>query len=198
MYKEKSWYELDVSVQDAFNNSGIEKIKQIKDEMANCHAFINTWAFKDLNLLFSNKFIKNVSLLSFPVESCIIFYRKKNYIHPTAHIDAIDENNIVSFGLNWVLDYDYSEMVWYDVKNDNSKIKLTSSNTGFIEFNNKSIKEKEKHIIGNKLTLVRTDIPHNIIVNSYDRLSISLRVNKKYRTLPWVDIVNFYKESIIQ
>lgn len=198
MYKEKSWYELDVSVQDAFNNSGIKKIKQIKDEMANSHTFINTWAFKDLNLLFSNKFIKNVSLLSFPVESCIIFYRKKNYTHPTAHIDAIDENNIVSFGLNWVLGYDDSEMVWHYIKDNDFKIKTTSSNTGFIEFNNTSIKEKEKHIIGNKLTLVRTDIPHNIVVNSHDRLSISLRTNKKYRTLPWVNIVESYKKGIVK
>ena len=116
----------------------------------------------------------------------MIFYRSPHYIHPEVHIDQVSNSDSTpSAALNWVVaDNDDSEMVWYDFPETTGKKLTTTASTPYVTWPTVEVEELEvdRHCIGNKLTLVRTDIPHNIIVRNVPRWSISLRTEERYST----------------
>jgi hypothetical protein len=65
------------------------------------------------------------------------------------------------------------------------------------QFDISTLEESDRAVIGNQLTLVRVDTPHNIIVRDNARLVISLRFGFDNFTT-WEQAVDFFEKFIIE
>lgn len=127
--------------------------------------------------------------------SVLFFYRKPNYQHFGAHIDLNDTTNKNDsiYAINWILEDDESEMVWYNLPSDwQNNLKYTEVGSAYAEWDTSNLEEHGYRCnIKNNITLVRVDIPHNVCMGSKERLSVSVRFNKKFAS--WKDCVLYFK-----
>lgn len=124
-----------------------------------------------------------------------IFMRKPNYQHPGAHIDISRDHTIHGGGINWTLDPDDSEMVWYDYPDTKPIITERSPTDINWEWPLDTLQETCRCKIGQSPTLVRTDVPHTINMGTNERWLISLRIlNAK----TWIEHCNLFKGMIIE
>ena len=132
----------------------------------------------DPNILFSKEWLQYLEhdFNIFPGH-VQLFYKNKNAHHSVAHVDVSSTGTLHGGAINWTLDPDDAEMVWYETP--------THSHTGEVNttVNNQS---KEWPIdglnivarcnIGQRATLVRTDIPHTVDIGLVDRWAVSFRI----------------------
>lgn len=139
-----------------------------------------------LTTMFTEEWLQYMESHNAKIWGAMIFYRSPFYVHPEVHIDQVsNKNSTPSAALNWVIaDNDDSDMVWYEFPASNGKRLSTTASTPYVTWPGKDVEHLEisRHCIGNKLTLVRTDIPHNIIVREIPRWSISVRTEQRYST----------------
>ena len=117
--------------------------------------------------------------------SAMIFFRPAGHQTPKAHIDVntayIKSTGDLSFppcaiNLLYQGHKDDSEMIWYQrPQNIGSYIDFTDVGTAYINVDPQLVEEVSRCCIGNHLTLVRTDIPHNILMKNSARLCYSIR-----------------------
>jgi len=128
------------------------------------------------NTIFSKDWLEyTVNEYGVKVDLAQIFMRKPYYQHPGAHVDIDQEDNLYGGGLNWTLDPDDAEMVWYDTPEQDPVYTQRSHTDRNKEWRLESLTECARCTIGKTPTLVRTDIPHTVDMNSNERWLISVR-----------------------
>jgi len=174
------------------------------------------WYF-DSQDIFNTQWLQNLNeTIKVDVTGVFIFYRCAGYQHPNAHIDSHPMNdtlNPVCAGYNWVLEQDPSaKMVWYEPwwnPEDRSQAEAAAKgeiahptyhaetvNSGTMYYQETPVeylKEVASHSLSSdKITVCRTDIPHNVSAGSVDRWCMSLRT---YPVLynSWKDVVKQFK-----
>jgi hypothetical protein len=159
------------------------------------------WHYRDreVDKLLDTAWIDRMHQAGVPVQSAMVFYREPYYMHPAAHIDVRwnGENCVAAF--NWVLDdQDDSEMVWYNTPDIPTNMDLSPAGTKYLSWDLTDIEPYwlDAKIIGPVPTLVRTGIPHNVIVRSRARWAISVRYDEKSLDT-WEKTVDFFKPWII-
>ena len=137
------------------------------------------------------------------VSSCLTFYRDSYLVYPEAHVDLHYSNELPNiFALNWVFSpNDDSYMTWYNVPNETGILKSTPADTKYRYWKLEDVNDKEiaRHTIGNKLTMVRTGIAHNVIVNKQPRWLVSLRFKSKVDNpnyCDWKSAVDYYAKTL--
>lgn len=170
------------------------------------------WYFNSKEIFNKEWLLDLNKTLKVDITGVYIFYRCAGYQHPNAHIDTHPLNNIlepVCAGYNWVLEKDpVAEMVWYEpwwnpddrnqaesaAKGQISHPTYTAEtvNSGTMYYQETPVgylNEIARHSLSSeKITVCRTDIPHNVIAGSIDRWCMSLRT---YPVLynSWKDVV---------
>lgn len=174
------------------------------------------WQIPAEKIFESNWLNKFEKLTDLKVDVGLVFFREADYQHPNAHIDVEPLSNeiySVSASFNWVLDYDCeSKMIWYEPwwnADDADECKAAAyglfphPSLGYSTHANHAamlyqetpthlLKEINSHSLSNThLTLVRTDIPHNIKMGPSKRWAITLR---SFGSLPntWKSCVDRY------
>ena len=177
------WYQLNVDTTNAINTSW----KFLPHERP-----LGVWYLREQDV-FTKEWMDYTSSLGLKIHSAMAFYRAPFSTAPTAHIDLYKENdtvNINSFGMNMVFGGIDSEMIWYNKPEFSiSDAKYTEADTPFIDFPVKTLTEIDRGSLKNKLTLVRTDVPHTIKMGVYHRWCISARVDIP-NVVSWNEIVN--------
>jgi hypothetical protein len=197
----KNWYALNINI-----DSAIKLDFKFEDFLVGAEYVAKNrggvWGFdgNDLTKMFTSSWLEYMQSIDLDVEAVLIFYRMPHFIHPEAHIDYLyGKNNSSNIAINWVVGIDDSEMVWYHTpSNVDSKVrKITPSGQGheYIAWPIGEVVEIERHTIGNIPTVVRVDIPHNIIVNRNPRWSVSVRIKGNIRK--WKDIVEKLSMKIL-
>lgn len=157
--------------------------------------------------VFTYNWLQYMKSIGLEVSHVLVFRRAAGYIHPSAHIDLAftkDGHPGKSFGfaVNYCIGNDSGEMVWYRASEDidYSEYEFTHADTPYIAIPLHKLTEISRHRIGNKLTLVRVDIPHNIEVDNINPrvcLSIRLRTDNMGGTTPtWDELTNYLKNYI--
>jgi hypothetical protein len=203
MTKLKPWYTLDIDVNNAIRND-FDFAKLLENsEFKNAPAGIFAIVHKDLKTLFTDTWLEYMKQQQLDVGSCLMFYRKPFYIHPETHIDIIKSTGaLATYALNWILDpEDDSEMIWYDFPNDTGSSENTPVNTPYVSWPN-SVFDNQTPVarcIKNQLTLVRTGLPHNVIMREKARWSISIRFPVATNNITnWEEAVDFFKPWILE
>jgi hypothetical protein len=196
----KPWYVLDIDVADAISAGGHEIIQQWKDSVpaGMPGGYWKLYQDTGLDEFFTSSFLEHMANKGIPVDMMVSFYRKSHYCHPTAHIDGSLTRTVV-FALNWVLDsqQDTSEMIWYEMPNTDIPVVTTEYGTAQVDIDTTDLAEIGRRCIGNQLTLVRVNTPHNIMVGANERFVVSVRC-KMHDVHSWEDAVEFFKPMIIQ
>lgn len=204
----KPWHVLDVDTTNALNPSFDRDLflKQ-SDQFGNSFVIWKLHGDRILDVL-DRQWLDHLKTKNIEVGAIMIFYRDAHLVYPEAHIDITHTDSRTHvFAINWVISpNDDSYMTWYDVpvpgpeQIEIDEIKLTPTNDRYYTWNVEDIQDKElaRHCIGNKLTLVRTDIPHNVVVNGQPRWAISIRCKTidvdKYRS--WESTVDYFNKTL--
>lgn len=119
------------------------------------------------------------------LEYANLFYRPP-FQTEGPHIDSY-KNNYYSFALNLVVGIDTSDMIWYSVPAGVYEEEHIHKVGRYTTYPKDKLVEINRHCIGNKLTLVRVDIPHLIELKDTARWCISFRTKQAAYT--WGDTV---------
>jgi hypothetical protein len=132
------------------------------------------------------KYIKDTRLMPM---SLVNLFIGPPHVETEIHID----NSIQSYAINYVWGESNSVMRWYQA-NDNTigKTEKTTAGTNFTKYDSDQVSLiEEVEIPKNKLTLVRIDIPHQVInYSNHPRYCLSIRF---YARLNWHNIVRHVK-----
>lgn len=194
------WHRLscttDNAISDNFNSAEFLK----KSKFAGHPAGI--WSLKDNDMtqILNKTWLEYISDTLMPVDSCLMCYRQAQFVYPQAHTDLYQTEKPTIFGINLAVNSnDDSQMVWYDVPNETGTLAVTPADTKYLHWPVTEIEHKEldRLTIGNQLTLVRTGIAHNVIVNQQDRWSISLRFKAIPDISSWPAVVDYFSKYLV-
>jgi hypothetical protein len=87
-------------------------------------------------------------------------------------------------------------MVWYELPEGDHTPKTSSAGTPYLSWPVRDLKEIDRHTLSTtKLTLVRVDVPHAIIVKKHERWCISARPEGPDDFLDWNKTVNYFRSN---
>ena len=190
----KCWYRFPLTTDDALSSIGLELVAAYTEPNIS-----KMWKNSNLEV-FNRDFLDYFKSMNVEVASSLFFYRVPHYVRPMAHVDMANANKpiIVPMGLNFVVTPDDdSDMIWYETPNydlDSSKLIHTTAGTFHISANVNELTEIDRHCIGNRLTLVRTDLLHNVIMRQSPRFCISLRLVKNPGN--WQQCVEYFEKFL--
>ncbi|HSK76502.1 MAG TPA: hypothetical protein VLQ45_08575 [Thermoanaerobaculia bacterium] len=220
----KSWYELDISVEKALNMDLKDYLLSQPVRPGATQIWVpgvaGVWLLRQSESnLFTSKWLAEVKdRAGLTVTAALVFFRVAGYQHPNAHIDIEPKEDgdtkdllPVSGSYNWVLEDTDAEMVWYEpwwdpddyeqgLEAARNQAQFDAQKVGELEYNEIDIKkltERERHRISHQqLTMVRTDIPHNVYMGSRDRWAVSARA---FETTPdlWSDAYENIKHLVV-
>lgn len=150
------------------------------------------WHYKAKDI-FSTDWLNYVKSIGLQINGAMLFYREACASTLEAHIDiaTAEPLELCNFGINWCVGGKGSEMVWFERPYyDKNSIAKTAADTPYIAWPIDSLKEIERRHIGLEPVLVRTDIPHCIIMKSDPRWCISVRLDYK-SSMTWEQIVKY-------
>lgn len=201
---QNSWFPLNIDVNNALTENcnsfnGLTQTFQ-PDSSLNIYRFTTTHLHEPTNIpltnLFNSEWLTYMSNIGLEVAGTMIFYRTSECVIDTAHIDLpyVATKNI-SIALNWVLGGEGSYMTWYN-RPDTDPIfdGFTTATTRYAAWPQNELTEIDRCYISNSPILVRTDIPHNVIMGTAPRWAISVRL--KYKPESWNIIVDHMKPFI--
>lgn len=199
MNYQQPWKHLNIDASDAIRKDidldQMYKQSQFADKPG------GLWHYRDRDVdqLLEPAWIDRMHQIGIPVQSAMVFYRQPYYLHPEAHIDIRWNGEPCVAAFNWTLDAeDDSEMVWYNFPDAASNSDITPAGTKYVSWPLDVIQPYQcaAKTIGKTPTLVRTGIPHNVIVHSRARWAISVRYDEKSLDT-WEKTVDFFKPWII-
>lgn len=193
----KSWYVLNINVNNAIRQDyAFDDLIKTSDRVKTVGGDMWMINFAKLPELFNTEWLDYMKSIEVEVDHVLLFYRNPWFQHPEAHIDLpYNRGSLMSSTLNWVIGEDTSEMVWFKTPDgiNLDDIKITQSDNPYLSFPMESLEKIDSHRIGNKLTLVRVDIPHNIVMGPTPRWAVSLRTKHKTKPGEWNQVVEFFE-----
>lgn len=213
----KNWYELDIKTEYALRFNPFDLVKNPENWNLRTHlpnkAIV--WWY-DSEDLFNKDWLEYANNnLQKKITGALITYRFYGYQHLYAHMDNHPKNDPLDPGTNripicsaynWVEEWDdEADMVWYEPwwNEDNEEENLLATQgliphpkfrknddiTYYQEVPINLLTERERHCLKtNCITMVRTDIPHNIQKGKIHRLSYSLRTTNELES-SWSEAV---------
>jgi hypothetical protein len=181
MSPEQPWYRFTFPTCPAFTDKGHDFFRTIIER-----GNLDILETRDLEL-FDPDWVNNLCVATDnEITSAMLFFRPAHWQEATAHIDfntnVMKQTGVITTipaAVNLIYDgaLDDSEMVWYyapEIKD--SDVKWTAADTAYLEYLSEDLIEMSRCCMGNYVTLVRTDVPHNIIMQKRSRLCVSLRL----------------------
>ena len=175
------WYELNIDVSSALRKDFI-----LPTVPPNTN--ITSWVYKPSEVL-TQEWLNCIKTVGYEVSIVQIFWKKPNCVQSTAHLDVHnnDDTKPCTFGLNWTIGEPDSTMKWYSLPSCGYTVKRNSANTAYADWPVSELTEIDSHNVKNKITLVRTNVPHEVNTGPLERWCISVRVNS-YK-LTWENII---------
>jgi hypothetical protein len=142
------------------------------------------------------EWINYLQTIGINIESLMLFYRGQNIKNNDAHVDIsmpyTPTIKYVAGGLNFVLQGNGSSMIWYETPKEYKELQFTKANTPYLSWLISDLVETDRAEIGNELVLVRTNVPHSIIMGNEPRWCISVRpINAG--SISWEYLVNHFR-----
>jgi hypothetical protein len=201
----KPWHVVDIDVSTAIRSDfDFDRILQERNQ-TNSNPGHN-WRFApnnsdgQLSDFFNQSWLNYMKDIGFEICDLQLFYKTVNFRWHRAHIDmAYNPQAQLGIALNWCLDPDDAEMVWYKLPDEtveDNSTKRTEADTKFYDWDICDLTEITRRVIGSRCTVVRVDIPHNIMMYKYSRWSISARTTQRFAT--WHDVVDKVQSIIIK
>lgn len=152
--------------------------------------------------VYDSKWLQHVkSVIGIPLGINLTFYNDPTVVQQYGHIDvSINTTSDVltqHSAINWVDRGAGSEMVWFQPKPDAEQIEVsyTEAGTPFKRWPLSSLTRiHSAHLTD--VTLVQTDIPHNIVMGSEERWTFSVRPRWDFN-YEWEKMVEFLNKRAV-
>lgn len=143
--------------------------------------------------IFTQDWIDYMSSIGLKIEHVMLFYRNVGLGKFGAHVDIIPPGkpplSFTTAALNFVLQGEGSEMVWYKTPSKPKEVEFTSAKTPYIEWPISELEEADRVNIGSRLMVVRTNVPHTVEMGNAPRWCISIRLFENHK-LSWEETIN--------
>ena len=153
----------------------------------------------DFDRIFKREWLDKLSEQVGKIKNVLIFSRPAHWSTNVSHVDLKNDMTPPWFSLNWTLLGKDSEMVWHRPPDDYlncQNLKTTMSNNYNLQWKVDELEVIERQKITDKLVMVRTDIPHSIIVKSQPRIAIAIRPELSNNSeFSWDMAVEYYKRK---
>jgi len=179
MKEDHCWYNLNIDISNA-----------LRSDISFTRSDLRVWSFKDPREVFSDSWIDYMTRLGFPIFEIMVFYRPANCVDTEAHVDGFT-GSYKSYAINWVVGGDDSEMIWYNLPEQEPPQTFTMAKTPYLSWPIKQLTEIDRCTISNTPTLVKVNLPHSIIVKDQPRICISFRA-KSFRN-NWNFVTKYLK-----
>ena len=133
-----------------------------------------------------------------------IFWKKANFQEQVAHVDLgfkDEEDSSTAYpipcALNWVYGEDTGKMVWYKLPRTIPQFKISSYRNSHFSWPIDSLTKVDEEVVGNSLTICRTNIPHSIDMGEKDRWLISARIREDNDFESWEQSLNVFNKYIV-
>lgn len=183
MNNQHCWYKLNLDTSQALREDWIPAatVNDIRIEKYPAEKILNQ-AWLDYTVA-KKIYISNVMIFNRPAWQC----------DDMAHIDLLENKlDTATYSINWVLDCDDSEMIWFNRPASSAKIEYTPANTPYSSWPIKELVEIDRCNIRSGAVLTRVDVPHAVSVTSQSRLSIAARSSFR---MPWNLAVAFLRAN---
>ncbi len=195
----ENYYRLNIDISNALRVDF--DFNKLLEESQFANASSGMWGYSKNQLLdvFNHQWLDYMSSIGVPLSGAVLFYRKPYHINKYAHIDIRKDHGDSIYAINWLLDpEDDSEMVWFNTPKTPGEDGVTKIGSVYKSWPMAEVKDLEisRCCIKNIPTLVRVDIPHNVIVNSRLRWAISVRCPVEDNIKTWDDAVEKHKGLI--
>ena len=200
----KNWYKLDVSVKNAIREDHIY-VDDIKNENFNAPGigFIRDMSTQEeFEGFFHKGWLDYMKHKGLEFDSVLVFYRQPRSTSPMPHADSKRSGTKLYYALNWVeLDNDTSAMQWFEhIGEEVYDFGFNPAGGGALFCPPENLREIDRQNLGKELTLVRTDLCHDIDMSECDdyRLSISIRFrgDRFPDITDWASAVEHFKPLI--
>lgn len=193
------WYNTNINFAGALTPAGDELIESLIDQVTKEYTMVvERRFFDDTPQIIYQEWIDNFNdVTGLDLYQAVVFARSPNLTVPGVHIDDNRDRKRPVAAVNWVYGIDDSDMVWY--KMDGQAL-VQSYEHGVIHsaFNKdemSTFEEVERKTIGNTnmLTLVRVDVPHDIVPHDGNsrqnaRIGFTMRFRNEFDS--WDDVVS--------
>jgi len=190
---ERPWHRLDLDIFAALDKDVYQMIAESLS--TECAKSKETIAVEKISWRsFNSDFLQSLYRHNLLPENLLIFYRKPaapSIPHVDMYEDGTDRKCV--YAINQILNDDHSYMRWFHVKRDRDD--PTHSSFGRYQvYDETELIEFDQCRIGQEPTLVRTDIPHDIVMGDTDRICLSLRIKDDISC--WENAVEFFQPFI--
>jgi hypothetical protein len=183
------WYRLNIDVTNAFRDDWKFPVPEVTDNDDSVWQF---WAIK----VFKQEWLDKQAALGLNFVSMMLFYRGPYMSSKSAHVDIAETDPVVklsTYGLNWIIGGEGSEMQWYDFPDTPLNILYTPANTPYTFWPINTLNKIDSCNINSQPTLVRVGTPHSITLGSEPRWCISVRPRLN-ANMEWDEVVSHMRE----
>lgn len=200
------WRRLNLSIENALKINPIDYISQNPnrpDEICFYdHNESGVWRLSAETAL-NKKWIEYIKKeTGLDIAGVCVFWKKGNFQENVAHVDlgfTNEEDSDTAYpipcALNWVYGEDTGKMIWYKLPRTIPNFKISSYRNSHFSWPIDGLTKVDEAVVGNNLTICRTNLPHSIEMGNKDRWLISARVREDNDFESWeqsLEILNKY------
>jgi hypothetical protein len=193
------WHMVNIDVSNAIRKDfDLDNILVKAREEVDRPGYLWKYSNNTIGDLFNVVWLDYMKGIGLEIQYGSIFYRDPHYIHPTAHTDLADgASGNLGVSFNWCLRPSDADMTWYKIPPGGGEVYITPANTPALDWPLDQVEEIARKQINNECTLVRIDIPHNVIMRSLPRWCVTARTKQKFAPGDWAGVLNFARPFII-
>ena len=176
----KCWYELAIPVTNALRPDWVFPVNPKPGMIISPKA----------HEAFTPEWVELMRSHGLPINHVLMFYKQPWNRSPIAHVDMVSPTEPKAWAINWVVGGRKSVMRWYTGHEGRpSEHAVTMMDTDYRFWTRSTLTEVDSKEIQQTLTLVRTDVPHNIDVDAEPRWGISVRIPDRFVSSRWDEVV---------
>ena len=182
-----SWYHLNIEQQP------------LKSDWVYPTVFSDTlrkiWMYQPTEV-FTQEWINLLSTYRLYPLNVLLFYCASFWSPTQAHIDH-DKSPAPIFALNWVVNGEHSEMIWYNMPDREGEVQnyLIPNSDNYLAWNHSTLTECDRCEILEQPTIVRIDLPHRVFAKENPRWAFSVRFDINLNN--WDDVVQHMRTNDI-
>jgi hypothetical protein len=148
--------------------------------------------------IFRKEWMEYMQSIGVPLYNAMLFYRAPGASTKETHVDISKTNplRLTNYGINWCIGGRDSEMVWYRPPKElrDEDVIWTRAKTPYIAMKYDQVTEIERCHVGSEVTLVKTDLPHAVLMGDEPRWCISARTSW-LDNYPWDGILELLRSK---
>jgi hypothetical protein len=145
------------------------------------------------DIINTDTLLKLNKIIGTPISHCVLFSTGPSFtlnIHKDSGEVQVDDEEVNVWAINFIINSSHHEMIWYHELSKPVKI-LNKIGSYYYHYDETNTKEIERFTI-TQPTLIRTDVPHNVINYDEKNFRYCISIRSKTSKLSWSEVYNIF------